>query len=53
MAGRPDEAVQLFEHVLADSERILGPEHPSTLSARANLENLHAVTARETEADFE
>ena len=36
-AGRTGEAVELGEQVLADRERILGPEHPDTLEARGNL----------------
>ncbi|WP_218929194.1 tetratricopeptide repeat protein, partial [Actinomyces bowdenii] len=35
--GRLGEAVTLFEQVLADRVRVLGPDHPSTLVSRNNL----------------
>ncbi|MBV9162819.1 MAG: tetratricopeptide repeat protein [Pseudonocardiales bacterium] len=37
--GRLDEALSLFERVLLDRERILGPDHPDTLSSANNLAN--------------
>ncbi|RRR33306.1 tetratricopeptide repeat protein, partial [Schaalia georgiae] len=36
-AGRLDEAIPLFEKVLADSARLLGDNHPDTLTSRGNL----------------
>ena len=36
-AGLLDQAITLFEKNLADSERILGPDHPDTLTSRNNL----------------
>jgi hypothetical protein len=36
-AGRTGEAIELQERVLADSERILGAEHPDTIAARDML----------------
>ena len=36
-AGRTDEAIRLHEQTLADRERVLGPDHPETLSTRNNL----------------
>ena len=36
-AGRTNDAIALREAVLADHERLLGPEHPDTLISRANL----------------
>ena len=36
-AGRPGDAVGLYERTVADSERLLGPGHPATLGARASL----------------
>ena len=36
-AGRAAEAIPLHERTLADSERILGPDHPDTLNSRNNL----------------
>src|SRR5258707_678788 len=34
---RLDEALRLFERTLTDRERVLGPDHPDTLSARHYL----------------
>ncbi|HML52431.1 MAG TPA: TIR domain-containing protein, partial [Propionicimonas sp.] len=34
-------AASLLQRSLADSERVLGPDHPSTLSTRANLANVY------------
>ena len=39
-AGRTGEAIALLERVLADSERLLGEEHPDTLTARVVLRKL-------------
>uniref|UniRef100_UPI0013005759 tetratricopeptide repeat protein n=1 Tax=Streptomyces triticisoli TaxID=2182797 RepID=UPI0013005759 len=36
-AGRTQEALELDERVLADYERLLGLDHPDTLTARSNL----------------
>ena len=36
--GRDDLAIPLFEEVLAERVRVLGPDHPSTLASRRNLE---------------
>ena len=36
-AGRLDEAITLYEQVLADRVRLLGPDHPQTLTSRNNL----------------
>jgi lipopolysaccharide exporter len=36
-AGWPAQAVALHERVLADRERLLGPDHPHTLASRNNL----------------
>ena len=35
--GRMEEAVRLFEETLAATVRVLGPEHPDTLTSRSNL----------------
>ena len=35
--GLLHQAIILFEQTLADSERILGPDHPDTLTSRGNL----------------
>ena len=36
-AGRVDDAIAGFETLLADRLRVLGPDHPDTLSTRNNL----------------
>ncbi len=36
-AGRLGEAIDLYEAALADCERILGPDHPTTVTVRDNL----------------
>ena len=40
-AGRLGEAIALYEQVLADRIRVLGPDHPDTLSSRNNLASVH------------
>jgi hypothetical protein len=37
MAGDPAGAVAAFEELLADHLRVLGPDHPNTLTTRNNL----------------
>ena len=36
-AGRLRDAIGAYKHALADRERVQGPDHPDTLTARANL----------------
>ncbi|MFD6532105.1 tetratricopeptide repeat protein, partial [Streptomyces sp. NPDC060184] len=48
--GRTTEATTLFKGVLADRERLLGRNHPATLTARDNLANSYAAMGRTTEA---
>jgi tetratricopeptide (TPR) repeat protein len=36
-AGRAAEAIALFERALADLERVLGPDHPDTMTVRDSL----------------
>lgn len=48
-AGRAGEAVELGERVLADCERVLGPEHPFTVRARTNLSHPYRAAARNAE----
>ena len=43
-------AMSLGAVVLADGERLLGPDHPGTLAARANLALAYAATGRPREA---
>ncbi|MCX4097781.1 tetratricopeptide repeat protein [Nocardia sp. alder85J] len=35
--GRPDQAIPLFERTLTDRVRVLGDDHPGTLTSRNNL----------------
>ena len=49
-AGRTAEAITLFEQVLADQERILGPDHLDTLAARGNLAEAYRAAGRTGEA---
>jgi tetratricopeptide (TPR) repeat protein len=49
-AGRTGEAIEIDERVLADRERLLGPEHPDTLTARANLASSYRSAGRTGEA---
>ena len=52
--GRLDEALSLFERVLLDRERILGPDHPDTLSSANNLANrLSALGEHEQAAELQ
>ena len=36
-AGRPGEAIPLYEQNFADRVRVSGPDHPDTLTSRDNL----------------
>ncbi|MBT2369281.1 tetratricopeptide repeat protein, partial [Streptomyces sp. ISL-10] len=47
---RNEEALGLGERVLADRERLLGPDHPATLTARANLAVSYRSVGRNLEA---
>jgi Tfp pilus assembly protein PilF len=40
----------LLETTLTDSVRVLGPDHPSTLSTRANLANVYLQQGRTDQA---
>ncbi|MET7712234.1 tetratricopeptide repeat protein [Streptomyces sp. NPDC005407] len=44
------EALELDERVLVDRERLLGPDHPDTVSARSNLANSYSDVGRIQEA---
>ena len=50
-AGRPDEAIPLYERTLADFERVLGQTHPSTLQSRNNLAAAYRDAGRPDEAE--
>ena len=49
-AGRLDEAIPLFEQVLADMRRVLGDNHPQTLASRNNLAGAYYSAGRLDEA---
>ncbi|WP_146193956.1 tetratricopeptide repeat protein, partial [Streptomyces sp. MA5143a] len=50
-AGRDQEALDLYERVLTDSERILGPNHPDTIDARNNIIRAREAAAAAQQAD--
>jgi len=41
------DALSSFEWVLAENERVLGAEHPHTVTARASLAQARAAMARQ------
>ena len=49
-AGRLDEAIPLYEEVLADRVRVLGADHPDTLTSRNNLAYAYYAAGRLDEA---
>ena len=49
-AGRLDEAIPLYEKVLANSVRVLGRDHPDVLGARNSLAVAYRVMGRLSEA---
>ena len=49
-AGRITEAIALFEQVLPDRIRVLGEDHPDTLTSRNNLAGAYLSAGRITEA---
>ncbi|MEU1456942.1 tetratricopeptide repeat protein, partial [Streptomyces avermitilis] len=49
-AGRTGEAIGLLEQVVADCERVLGDDHPSTLAARNHLAVSYRQAGRTGEA---
>jgi len=42
-AGDLGRAIPLYEATLADSERVLGPEHPTTSTIRSNLDEARST----------
>ncbi|HTP16652.1 MAG TPA: tetratricopeptide repeat protein [Streptosporangiaceae bacterium] len=44
-AGRLGQAIPLYEHTLADRERVLGSDHPQTLTSRNNLAYAYKAAA--------
>ena len=49
-AGRPADAIALYERTVADSARLLGPAHPVTLDARASLAETYQASGQPGEA---
>jgi len=49
-AGRRDEAIKMQEEVLPLYRKVLGPEHPDTLTAMENLGVSYAAAGRRDEA---
>ena len=49
-AGRAAEAITLHEQTLAARERVLGPDHPHTLTSRNNLAAAYLAAGRTDEA---
>ncbi len=49
-AGRPAEAIPLFEQTLVGRERLLGPDHPDTLNSQNNLAAAYQDADRAAEA---
>src|SRR5262249_50239950 len=49
-AGRTAEAITVYEAVLADCERLLGPDHPDTLTICNNLGLAYGAAGRTAEA---
>ncbi len=49
-AGQARQAIVLGEPLVADLERVLGPDDPSTLAARNNLANAYQAAGRADEA---
>jgi len=40
------QAIAIGEPLIADQERVLGPDHPDTLAARNNLANAYQAAGR-------
>ncbi|MBL7552782.1 tetratricopeptide repeat protein, partial [Frankia sp. AgB1.9] len=49
-AGRVEQAIGLYEQTLTDRERLLGAEHPSTLTSRNNLACAYQAAGRVDQA---
>ena len=50
LGDSPAQAVLIGERLLADQERVLGPDHPDTIAARAHLGIAYADAGRADEA---
>ena len=49
-AGRTAEAISLYKGALADCKRLLGADHPTTLTTRNNLAMAYRAAGRTAEA---
>ena len=45
-AGQPADAIRLYRRTLADRERIQGPQHPDTMTARQKLADAYLADGR-------
>ena len=50
-AGRVADAIAIYERLLDDKERILGAEHPDTLTTRHNLAGAYQAAGRVADAE--
>ncbi len=46
MTGRHKDAITQYERALADSEQVLGTDHPDTITARGNLASAYHAAGR-------
>ena len=44
--GRVADAIAIYEPLLSDRERVLGPDHPDTLTTRNNVAGAHRAAER-------
>ena len=49
-AGKSDQAIAAFQQALAGRERVLGPAHPDTMAARAELAHAYRVAGQPEKA---
>jgi hypothetical protein len=50
LGDSPAQAVFIGERLLADQGRVLGPDHPDTLTSRNNLANAYRAAGRTEKA---
>ena len=51
LLNRPDDAEPLYSQVLEARRRVLGPEHPDTLTTMHDLARLYSVRGRNEQAE--
>jgi hypothetical protein len=51
LRGRPVEAVHYYRQAVDEARRILGPAHPSTASAREDLDRVIVTACGQTPGD--